>query len=93
MTNHVHLVFQSMEGQPPELLLGDFKCYPSNEIVKAIKENPSVIRKEFLLERFKVTANKSSNVKHNHFWRHDNKPIELESNKVISEKIHKSTII
>lgn len=87
MTNHVHLVFQSMEGQPPELLLGDFKRFTSNAIVKAIKENPRESRKEFLLEKFKAAADKSSNVKHNQFWRHDNKPIELWSNKVISEKI------
>ncbi|MCT4646469.1 MAG: transposase, partial [Carboxylicivirga sp.] len=30
---------------------------------------------------------KSSNVHKNQFWRHDNKPIELWSNKVIDEKI------
>ncbi|WP_027470990.1 hypothetical protein [Saccharicrinis fermentans] len=31
---------------------------------------------------------KPSNVKHCQFWRHDNKPIELWSNKVIDEKIN-----
>ena len=40
-------------------------------------------RKEFLLEQF----SKSSNMKEFHFRRHDNKPIELWSNKVIWEKI------
>jgi hypothetical protein len=29
---------------------------------------------------------KNSNVKHYQFWRHDNKPIELWSNKVIQQK-------
>ncbi len=87
MTNHMHMVFQSMDGQTPDQLLGDFKRFTSNAIVKAIKENPRESRKEFLLERFKAAADKSSNVKHNQFWRHDNKPIELWSNKVISEKI------
>ena len=87
MTNHVHLIFRSMEGQPPELLLGDFKRFTSNSILKAIKENPKESRKEFLLERFRNSAEKSSNVKHHQFWRHDNKPIQLWSNKVISEKI------
>jgi hypothetical protein len=33
-------------------------------------------------------ANRSSNVKNYQFWRHDNKPIELWSNKVISEKLN-----
>ena len=87
MTNHVHLVFQSMEGQPPGALLGDFKKFTSNSIVQAIKTNPQESRKKFLLEKFKSAANNSSNVKHNQFWRHDNKPIELWSNKVIAQKI------
>jgi hypothetical protein len=40
-----------------------------------------------LLDFFKKEAEKSSNVKHYRFWRHDNKPIELWSNKVIQQKI------
>ena len=27
MTNHVHLIFRSIENQKPELLLGDFKRF------------------------------------------------------------------
>ena len=87
MTNHVHLVFRSVKGQPPSLLLGDFKRIKSKAIVKAIHENPRESRKEFLMERFKKAAQKSSNVNDYQFWRHDNKPIELWSNKVIQEKI------
>jgi hypothetical protein len=56
--------------------------------VKAIQENPKESRKEFLLENFKKAAQKSSNVAHFQFWRHDNKPIELWSNKVIKEKVN-----
>jgi len=88
MTNHVHLIFRSVNEQKPELLLGDFKRFTSNAIVKAIKENPRESRKAWLLERFKLAASQSSNVKHYQFWRHDNKPIELWSNKVIDEKIN-----
>ena len=88
MTNHVHLVFRSVKGQKPELLLGDIKRYTSKAIVKAIKENPRESRKEWLLEQFKKAGAKSSNVNKYQFWRHDNKPIELWSNKVIDEKIN-----
>lgn len=35
-----------------------------------------------------MAAEKSSNVRKHQFWRHDNKPIELWSNKVIYEKIN-----
>jgi REP element-mobilizing transposase RayT len=87
MTNHVHFVFRSIASQKPELLLGDFKRFTSNAIVKAIQENPNENRKEWLLEKLQQAASKSSNVKKHQFWRHDNKPIELWSNKVIKEKI------
>jgi REP element-mobilizing transposase RayT len=88
MTNHVHLIFRSVNEQKPELLLGDFKRFTSNALVKAIKENPRESRKEWLLEKFKLAASHSSNVKHCQFWRHDNKPIELWSYNVIDEKIN-----
>ena len=40
-----------------------------------------------MLKQFKKAAGLCSNVNENQFWRHDNKPIELWSNKVIAEKI------
>lgn len=87
MTSHIHLVFRSVKGQKPELLIGDLKRFTSKAIVKAIQENPKESRKEFLLEFFKKEAQKSSNVKQFQFWQHHNQPIELWSNKVIKQKI------
>jgi REP element-mobilizing transposase RayT len=88
MTNHVHLVFRSTKEENPEQLLGDFKRFTSKSIVKVIEENPRESRKAVLLKEFSNAAAKSSNVKNYQFWRHDNKPIELWSNKVIFEKIN-----
>jgi len=88
MTNHVHLIFKSVKDQRPELLLGDFKRFTSKAIVKNIIDNPKESRKEFLLEQFIKAGKKASNVKKYQFWRHDNKPIELWSNKVIFQKIN-----
>ncbi|WP_332031166.1 REP-associated tyrosine transposase [Kaistella sp.] len=87
MSSHVHLVFRSIKGQKPELLIGDLKRFTSKSIIKAIMENPKESRKDFLLEAFRTEAKKSSNVKNYQFWRHDNKPIELWSNRVIKPKI------
>ena len=87
MTNHMHLVFRSAGNQKPELLLADLKRFTSQKIVKAIQENLLESRREWLLQQFSAAAQSSSNVKHYQFWRHDNKPIELWSNKVIDEKI------
>ena len=39
------------------------------------------------MDFFKKEAEKSANVKHFQFWRHDNHPIELWSNKFIQQKI------
>jgi REP element-mobilizing transposase RayT len=88
MTNHIHLIFRSASNQKPEKILGDFKRFTSKAIVKAIIENSRESRKEFLLKQFLKAGNKSSNVNKYQFWRHDNKPIELWSNKVIDEKIN-----
>lgn len=87
MSSHVHLVFRSIAGQNPELLIGDLKRYTSVSIVKSIQENAKESRREYLLDFFKNEAKKTSNVKQFQFWRHDNKPIELWSNKVIKQKI------
>jgi len=88
MTSHVHLVFRSAGEYKPEDLLGDIKRFTNRKIVQAIIENPKESRKEWLLEQFKKAAEQSSNVNKYQFWRHDNKPIELWSNKVIAEKIN-----
>jgi REP element-mobilizing transposase RayT len=87
MTNHVHLIYRSIENQKPELLLGDFKRFTSRSIIKAIQENKRESKKEFFLDFFKKEAAKSSNTTNFQFWRHDNKPIELWSNEVIQQKI------
>jgi REP element-mobilizing transposase RayT len=88
MTNHVHLIFRSENKQKPELLLGDFKRFTSKAIVAAIKNNSRESNNEYLLEQFLKAGSKSSNVKEYQFWQHDNKPIELWSNKVFDEKIN-----
>ncbi|NOQ24592.1 MAG: transposase [Bacteroidales bacterium] len=88
MTNHIHLIFRSVKGQKPQLLIGDYKRFTSKSIVQAIIDNPKESRKEWLIAQFLKAGTKSSNVKKYQFWRHDNKPIELWSNKVIAEKIN-----
>jgi len=88
MTNHVHLVFRCINGFEPQLVLGDFKRFTSKAIVRAIIENPKESRKDWLLEQFSKAGAQTSNVNKYQFWRHDNRPIELWSNKVINEKIN-----
>lgn len=62
MSGHVHLVFRSIDGQKPELLIGDLKRFTSKTIVKAIKENLQESRKEYLLNFFLKEGSKTSNI-------------------------------
>lgn len=60
MTIRVHLVFKSINGHNPELLIGNLKKFTSQSIVKSLQENPrdpslkselaKQSRKEFLLD-------------------------------------------
>ncbi|MEZ4936324.1 MAG: transposase [Crocinitomicaceae bacterium] len=87
MTNHVHLIFRSTTDYPPQNLLGDFKRFTSKKVLDAIQNNPRESRKEVLLNCFRDSAKKTSNCSKFQFWRHDNKPIQLWSSKVVFEKI------
>ena len=86
-SSHVHLVFRSINGQKPELLIGDLKRFTIRAIIQTIKENPKDSRKEFLLVFFLKDGSKTSNVGQYQFCRHNNKPIELWSNRVIFQNI------
>uniref|UniRef100_A0A7S2PNJ4 Transposase IS200-like domain-containing protein n=1 Tax=Leptocylindrus danicus TaxID=163516 RepID=A0A7S2PNJ4_9STRA len=87
MSNHVHLVFRVVNEGKPQQVLGDLKRFTSKKLVQMIQENPRESRKEYLLDQFRKAAKSSSNVNKYQFWRHDNKPIELWSNKVIRQKV------
>lgn len=80
MTNHLHLVIRAKEEVLLQNILRDYKKFTSKAIIQAINENIQESRKDWLLEQFKTPEGIR-------FWRGDNKPIELWSNKVIDQKI------
>lgn len=80
MTNHVHLIIRAIGENLLQDILRDYKKFRSKAIIKEIQENPQESRKDWLIQQFKTTEG-------NRFWRADNKPVELWSNKVIDQKI------
>ncbi len=88
MSNHLHFVYRSKDKIPPGQILGDFKRFTSKQIVKSIMENPNEQRKYWLLDLFREAGKNVSNVNYYQFWRHDNMPIQLCSNKMIDQKIN-----
>ena len=81
MTNHVHLMIRAKEGYLLQDILRDFKKFTSKAVIKAIKENYGESRKEWLLKQLETKEGYS-------LWRGDNKPIELWSNAVITQKLN-----
>jgi hypothetical protein len=64
MSNHVHLVFRSINDQNL-LLIGDFKAVLTKSVDCAIQE-PRESRKEFYWSFFHKEAEKVQNVKQHH---------------------------
>ena len=76
MPSHIHLIYRAKENNP-EIILGRFKEYTSKQLIKAIDSNLQESRREWMLWMFKRAGQKSSNVRSNQFWQHNNTPIEL----------------
>jgi REP element-mobilizing transposase RayT len=72
MSNHIHMVVQSGDGELSDLLR-DFKKFTSKEIVKTIQEEPES-RREWMLERFKLATESHSRNKNYQFWQYGNHP-------------------
>ena len=80
VTSHIHLIIRSGGEILLQDILRDYKKFTSKAIIHAIEENIQESRKEWLLQQFRTPEGYR-------FWRGDNKPIELWSNKVIDQKI------
>jgi REP element-mobilizing transposase RayT len=87
MPSHLHLIFNDGNSEPSNLLR-DFKSYSSKQIQNMIQENPQESRKEWMLWMMKRAGIKNSNIKNRQFWQQHNHPIELWSNKMITEKLN-----
>lgn len=74
MSSHVHLVIRAEGNALLSDILRDYKKFTSKAVIRAITDNNRESRKEWLLEQFNTPEG-------NRFWRADNKPIELWSNR------------
>ena len=87
MSNHVHLIIKAEEGFVLPDIIRDLKKFTSKKIIKAIEENPQESLKEWMLTIFKNAGEYNSNNKEYQFWQQHNKPIELYTAPVISQKL------
>ncbi|MDI6050161.1 transposase [Flavobacterium sp. XS2P24] len=85
MSNHIHLIIQSEDGKLSDLIR-DFKKFTAKNILDKIQAVPES-RKEWMLERFKLAAEKHTRNKNYQFWQYGNHAEEIYTNKFMWSKL------
>lgn len=86
MTNHVHTIMRSKNGQLSDLVR-DFKKHTSKEILATIG-NIKESRKEWLEMVFRYHARFNKRAGEKQLWTHENHAIELSDNDMINSKLN-----
>lgn len=87
MTNHVHLIISSTTNRLDEIVR-DLKKYTSKQIIKAILENNTESRKEWMLNIFRYAGKNNSNNTTYQFWKQDYHPIELNNTEKLQQRLN-----
>jgi REP element-mobilizing transposase RayT len=87
MSNHAHMIIARRGEINLEDIMRDLKKYTSSAILKAIQENEQESRREWMLEIFREAGRQNSNNVRYQFWRQDNHPIELDTNRLQDQKL------
>ena len=86
MSNHVHLLAQSQNGNLSGTLR-DFKSYTSKIILDAIEQG-NESRKTWMLQQFACAIYKHQRNSHYQFWTHENHAEHIYSDKFMEQKIN-----
>src|ERR1039458_8529016 len=86
MTNHVHMIIGSATN-PLENIVRDMKKFTSENIRKAIQENPKESRREWIIWMFKKAGSKNNNNDNYQLWQQHNQPIELSTPEMFNQKL------
>lgn len=87
MSNHIHLIISSDGQCKLEAIVRDFKKYTSRTILKAIKEEVTESRKNWMLWMFERAGERNNNNSNYQFWQQHNQPIVLNNHKLTVQKI------
>ncbi len=88
MPNHLHLIASCRAPYRLEAVMRDWKAFTATQIIDYLqdKNNPES-RREWLLYLFSYFALGRKDKQTHQVWQHDNHPIELYSEAVISQKL------
>ena len=90
MTSHIHMIIGTQSAKIPlEGIIRDMKSFTSRKIREAI-ENSAMVhesRREWILKRLYNAGAYNSNNNDFQLWQQHNHPIELNTNKLIDQKL------
>ena len=86
MTSHVHLIIGT-SGNALSNIMRDLKRHTSEELHKAIANNKTESRKEWMLWMMERAAKKTSNDAKFQLWQPESHPIELSTQKIAWQKL------
>jgi putative transposase len=86
MTSHVHLIIGT-SGNALSNIMRDLKRHTSEELHKAIANNKTESRREWMLWMMGRAAKKTSNDARFQLWQPENHPIELATPKIAWQKL------
>jgi REP element-mobilizing transposase RayT len=86
MSNHLHLIGRATGTATLPEIIRDLKKHTAKTIIRQITEEPES-RREWMLDIFKQRAAELKRVSHYKLWQDGFRPIELNSNKFIKEKV------
>jgi putative transposase len=87
MSSHLHIVCRVIEPGKLSDVVRDFKKYTSKEFIKLMNEIGES-RRDWLLKRFAIEANRVGRAKNYKIWKDDNHAIEIVDNISIEQKVN-----
>ncbi len=86
MTNHIHIIISSSKNDLSSILR-DFKKHTSKKLIHAIIDNTTESRKKWMLDIFQKEGKKNSRNQIYQFWRQENQPKEIITEKFGIQKL------
>ena len=94
MTNHVHLIAAHPDSQLSGVIR-DFKSFTAKQIIRAIKEEPTESRRQWLLHMFAYAAKYQQQNAQYLFWQKTSHPTKLYNAAIFQQKqtyIHQNPV-
>ena len=88
MSNHVHLIVRTRNGENLSSLIRDFKRYSAKVIYETLKQDQRESRKNWLLWIIESQGEMSNSNTHSKIWIHENHPIPLDRNNMFEERLN-----